>query len=364
MLLFEQIPIDIQFKYYTYIPSIAEDNNAGQGYTATSQEAIIQKDSVVTLTQGNDTIGYRFDGYTYVAPKSYAGSKEFVLTELNQTQQQFTITDEILSYLSTIEVVENKIPLVVYVNYVKQYTYEIEYKCNVAQVSANITNNATGDVMSQYVYYDYGTPLNIAIKTADTKHYKLDVVLTKSGTDEEINTSTISSVDVVAGSVIQTNLDNLAGFTAIRELTDHYVITIDIVVEKYDTKLNQYLNNGNAGIDEQSSSLQAKGDTLFNLADNVYYKVSDTVTHEYESAVEISIYVLKPQNTESQYYTLSEVKLNGITLNVQLTGETELEGKASYVYTFEYVLQGDELPTEQALDIYFNAIYYVSMGIG
>ena len=52
----------------------------------------------------------------------------------------FTINETILQYLETVEVENGKLPLVIYVNYVKQYTFKFEYLCDKNEVSASVTD--------------------------------------------------------------------------------------------------------------------------------------------------------------------------------------------------------------------------------
>ncbi|MBO5910568.1 MAG: hypothetical protein J6Q15_03575, partial [Clostridia bacterium] len=93
--MFEQVAIDIEFKYYAVSPSVEEDTNAGQGYTYSYENfdktTIIKEGSTIKLNRGVDNLGYRFDGYSYVAPKGVELSKEFDLTDISSTQQQFVM---------------------------------------------------------------------------------------------------------------------------------------------------------------------------------------------------------------------------------------------------------------------------------
>ncbi|MBQ8522247.1 MAG: InlB B-repeat-containing protein [Clostridia bacterium] len=360
-LMFKQIPIDIQFSYYTVIPDV-EQVNAGKDYLASSNTAVVQKDSEITITKGNDGIGFRFDGYTYGAPKG-EGGKQLGETSINETQTKFTITKQIMEYLSTVQVVDGKMPLIIYVNYVRQYTYQVRYLCNSGEVRQSVTN-AEGKELLAKTHYDYGTEMNISIKTVDTKHYKIKAIISNASGVENINTSSISNVEVVDGSVILTNLNNLAGFTINRNLTSNYVITIDTEVECYDTKLNQHLYNKiDVSETPQSTTLKQQGDTLFNLYQNIYYKVDKQVTHQYGTEVKILIYVLNPQDTTKQYYKLSEAKLNDEKLTIEYIDQSEVEGNTASVYSVKYMLKGDNLPTELKLDLYFKALYYVEVKI-
>lgn len=358
-LIFEQLPIDIQFKYYVVSPTIEEDINAGSNYIANCSDNIIKENSVVTLTKGNDNEGYRFDGYSYVAPKGNNDSKEFELITLNETQQQFTINEEMLSYLEAVDYVDNKLPLVIYINYVRQYKFDFVYECDYDMVVATVLDK-DGNKLKEEQYYDYATELTIKVQMLDTKHYQVEVELNNGVESELVNTSTIDEVGVVEGSIITTNIGNLAGFTIERGLVNNYIITIDAIAEKYDTILHQNLYKQVGTSEEpQSVNLQGKDEQYFNLYENIYYQVK--ASHEYSTEVEVNIFVLKPINQGTQYYTIADAYLNDSKLTIDYMGEYEMDTMEGYLYSFKYRLIGEDLPTELKLDINFKALYYIQM---
>ena len=357
-LMFEQIPIDIQFKYYVISPTIVEDINAGNQYTAHCDNNIIQENSLVTLTKGNDNVGYRFEGYSYNAPIGDANSNQFDLATINTTQQSFVIEGELLDYLSTINIVNNKLPLIIYVNYVRQYYFDIMYLCAEDDVVVDV-NDKNGNILVEGLYYDYGTELSIDIQSLDTKHYQLEVVLYSENKTETINTATVNDVELVEESIITTNLGGLSGFVATRQLVSNYVIKINTIVEKYNTVLNQNLYK-QLGVSEDipSVDLQGKDNDYFEWH-GIYYQVN--ATHEYSTEVEIKIFVLKPMDKTKQYYTIDEVYLNDKKVAVSYDGEGELDSMKGYYYSFKYKLIGDDLPTELKLDVNFKALYYIEL---
>ncbi len=374
-LIFEQIPIEIEFKYYTISPNVEEDNNAvqtGKEYTSTSDDTVLKQGSKVMLTRGQDAPGYRFEKYTY----RQADGTEFILTEVNENQVEFEISGDVVDYLEEAEIVDSKITLVVYVNYVRQYQVHYEYICNPDLVHIQLHDKA-GNPLQQLVYYDYGTEMEIDIQTSDTAHYSVTATIavgtppvgeeTDTRTIEIISTSTKDSVELVSGSIKSTNLGKLAGFKADRVLTDTYTITLNANVEMYDTQLTQSLKNDVSSAAEQESAGLIGQTDDFQLVENIYYKVGAGVTHEYGSAVQMEIYVLIPPeevDTTKQYYVITGATLNGEDIEVGgLKTRTvgEYNGHAFNVYTITYLLSGEELPTTQELEIKFSAVYYVSL---
>ena len=365
---FEQIPINVEFEYYEVVPEIKQNSNAGQNYVAekVDNQAIIQKGSVIAITKGTDNDGYRFNGYTYGAPQGDANAKELDLNIVDGIEQ-FVIDDNILDSLSTVNKVDNKLPLVIYVNYVRQYTFEYEYKCNENDVQVLVRDDLDNE-LSPNTYYDYDTEMYISIRSNDSKHVKIKVNISRlNDKDEVIGTESISTInmdkaDIVDASMITTNLGNLSGFTVNKHLTSKYVIGLDIDNEKYNTVLNQKLFNttNEEATSSQATNLIDKGDEVFNLYENIYYKLN--ATHEYGTEVNMTIYVLKPVDKALQYYTIDSVELNNQQLQVVYNGETTIDAGTSYEYSIKYNLVGESLPTELQLDLNFKALYYIELG--
>jgi hypothetical protein len=175
-----------------------------------------------------------------------------------------------------------------------------------------------------------------------------------------ISNETIEYTETVADSIIYTNLGHLAGFVIEKVLDANYTITVNVVVEKYDTTLNQKLYK-QLGVSEtpQSTRLQSQTEEYFNLYENIYYKVN--ASHEYGTLVEVSVFVLKPLDVDKQYYTIANVELNGIELQIEYVGEGELDDNEGYYYSFSYNLVGADLPTVMNLDVSFNAMYHIGL---
>ena len=358
-LIFKQIPIEVEYKYYTVVPEV-EEVLAGQGYTITADTTPIQKGTKVTLIKGEDNVGYRFDGYTYVSPKGEEGSKEFSLTEISDKEQEFSIDEEILRNLRE---EEGKLVLTVYVNYVRQYKYEYDYRCNSGEVRASVIGVSSGKAMQEGEYYDYGTKMQVRVETVDSKHYKINVEMTNAYGNEIFNTETIQAeeVEVVEGSVVNTNLGSVAGFGVVRELRSNEVIRLGVEVEKYDTILSQKLQKT---LDEEAigetTSLLNQGNGLFSLGDNIYYEIEGT--HEYGTEIEVRIHVIMPEESTEQYYTLTGARVNGKEATIRKEGTSEIDGCGSEVYVLRYSLRG-EIPTSMEVELDFVALYFVQVGV-
>lgn len=349
---FKQVPIEIEFKYYTIIPEIKEVY-AGEGYVANSTDTIIQKGSEVILSKGNDKVGYRFEKYSYKS----ANGKELKLTQINSSEHSFTIDDEIMNYLSTTEQVGGKLILKIYVNYVSQYKYEYEYLCDAKDIEQKVVGSMKQE-LKEGEYYDYGTDMEVKINTVDSDHYKIKVVFDNGQTLEEISSDTIASVQLVEGSIKQTNIKNLSGFAIIRKLTSNYIIKIEIEAEKYDTNLIQTLNKTLVGKDEIGNiGLQSQGSQIFSIKENIYYEVEGS--HRYGTEVKVNIYIIDATDEEGEYYELSGASLNGREVTADEEGKVEMLGKMAKKYSIRYILTGADLPTTIQLNTIFKALYYV-----
>ena len=223
-------------------------------------------------------------------------------------------------------------------------------------------------------YYDYNTELNIDVHTIDTKHNKLEVTISNGIEEENILINSENKDSISFKETILTNLENLAGFVLSKALTSNYVITINTILEKYDTKLNQNLYKQVDSVDTtQTTNLIEKGSDLFHLYENIYYKVDST--HDYGTQVTVTIYVLKPPtqvDKTKQYYTIN--LKNGASLNGQQLSIREINNDYSLsdsnylldnakcnVYQIQYTLFGEDLPVEMVLDIDFKALYYLEI---
>ena len=328
---FETLSLNVEFKYYVISPEVAENVDAGYGY-AVSGVIDATEGRVNTLIKGTDNVGFRFDGYTYIAPKGQENSKEFDLTKVDETRQNFVQEGELLDYLGTLPIVNKGLKLTIYINYVEQYAFDLDYQSNENLVNAKVLDS-NNDELVEGVYYDYGTQLVIDIQAKDVKHYKLEMTLTNKDGQEIISTSTMNSVELAKDSVVTTNLGNLSGFIANRQLISKYTIAIKVLVEKYNTVLNQNLYK-QVGVSEtpQSVDLQNQSDEYFHLYENIYYKVS--ANHEYGTQVVVTVFVLKPMDRTQQYYVIDSAYLNDAGLTINYDGEGELNGIMGDCYTF------------------------------
>ncbi|MBQ7798683.1 MAG: hypothetical protein IJ371_06135, partial [Clostridia bacterium] len=168
-------------------------------------------------------------------------------------------------------------------------------------------------------------------------------------------------VEVVEGSVVNTNLGSVAGFGVVRELRSNEVIRLGVEVEKYDTILSQKLQKT---LDEEAigetTSLLNQGNGLFSLGDNIYYEIEGT--HEYGTEIEVRIHVIMPEESTEQYYTLTGARVNGKEATIRKEGTSEIDGCGSEVYVLRYSLRG-EIPTSMEVELDFVALYFVQVGV-
>ena len=340
---FKQIPIEVSFKYYQSVPTIQEVEDAGRDYMVTytnpDQYDKIEQGSVVNISKGTDAIGYGFSGYTYAGP-------EGVGKALNE---QFTITEEVMNYLSGVEMQTNAdgdkyIPLTIYVNYIKQYTFDIEYKCDESKVAVDITT-PDGQKMSPTGYYNYGTAFKVTIKATDTDHYQVKV---KINDDKIDNENQLGITDKV-----ETNLNNLSGFTTSRNMIKDYNIIVDVVAEKYYMGLTQKAYEISTEVNEENTEL-TEAKEWFELGLNVYYRIEGTF--EYGTSVEVQIYVKNPLDITKTYYKLTNVKVNGMDIRL-----AESVGSEGYIYTLTYKIEGQNLPTHADIEVNLKAMCYVKL---
>jgi len=357
-LIFEEIAIHVEFKYYVTVPTVQEAQ-VGENYTASSESKIIKEGSKVVLTKGQDKEGYRFVGYSYSAPQQIDGSKEFVFRKIDETQEEFVVEGDVIDYLEGVGIQNNKITLVVYVNYIKQYKIDYIYECDEALI--NITTKDLGNkTVAEGEYRDYKTDIIIDVQAVDIEHYNIEIIL-DNGSKETFNTETMDNAEFEEDSVKLSNIGKLSGFKVRRELINDYKITIRIVAEKYDTQLVQKLYKEiNKETNDESTNLIAKEQGVFHLYENIYYKVESS--HNYGTEVKVTIFVLKPVDKDKQYYMLSKATLNGNELDIGYEGEGVQDNEDCYIYTLNYSLVGNNLPLVQTLDVEFNALYYVEIG--
>ncbi len=365
ILIFKQLQIDIEFKYYEIIPQVQEVQ-AGSGYVAESDTAIIQKGSLITLINGIDTEGYRFVNYSYGAPMG-EGRKELELSELEDGKQQFTVDNTILEYIDQQAKISNQesteettLKLVIYINFIKQYKYEVNYELEHENAEKNVVCeivDAEAYPLIEGEYYDYGTEFKIIAQTEDTEHYRIEAIITNSEGSENI-TST-NRPDYLAD-IKETNKLNLAGFTVSKVFTSDYIIQLKAIAETYDTMLKLQMNKGNA-VDEVQVILPGQTEDMFKLTNTVYYTVD--ATHAYGSEVRVKIYVLNTPEVfdGEQYYVLKGATVNGNEFKIVGGTTGTVEGKACTVYHVQYNLTGADLPMEQQLLINLNAMYYVKV---
>ena len=352
---FKQIPIEIEFKYVVTQPSLGIDGGAGRYYMANSDTDIVKIGSTITLNKGNDTNGYKFLTYSYGAPIDDVDDANEITLDANN---QFVIEGDIATYLSQQEIVDDEIKFVIYINYAKQFTYNIVYNGDSSKVNISVAN-AEGTPLTQNLYYDYNTELYIDAKAIDTLHYALAVEVKIGASVELLNSNNMADDKFVEGSKMLTNHGHLSGFVACRNLIDNCTITITATAEEYDTKLieNKYVEIDNAN--QTSTMLSEAPIGYFRLTDNVYYRVQGT--HNYGSKVTVTIFVLEPVDKAELYYELSNVTLNGNEIEVNYTGTGGIGGQVGKTYKIEYNLTGDDLPVECQLEINLKALYYVEI---
>ncbi|MBO5910217.1 MAG: InlB B-repeat-containing protein [Clostridia bacterium] len=345
---FKQIPIEIEFEYYEEIPDI-KPVAAGYGYMATSNTSIIQKGSEITINKGVDAQGYRYQRYTYAGPGDQGINLE--LTN-NSGEDKFIITEEIMQYLST----QEELVLTIYINYVHQYRYQIEYECKPTEVTWNVVD-MQGNRLEENDYYDYDTRMNILVESKDSEHYKIEATIITQDENEVIKEG-CRPHDIKSEK--ETNKGHLSGFEVVRDLRSDCTIVIGIDAEEYDTKLYEKLYNGEDDTVENATSLKLQGESQFELTNKIYYEVESS--HKYGSEVVVRIYVVNvPEMYDGeQYYKLSKVNLNGRELEVT---ELDTEGETESVYEIKYILEGSSLPIEQSLEVYFTALYLVRISM-
>jgi hypothetical protein len=341
---FKQMPIEIEFEYYEEIPEV-KLAAAGYGYTATSNTSIIQKGSEVTINKGVDGQGYRYQRYTYGGPGDYGTN----LTLTNDGgEDKFVITKEIMDYLST----QEELVLTIYINYVHQYMYQVEYECKPNEVKCEVVDEH-GSKLEEQVYYDYGTEISILVESKDSEHYKIKTEIIYSN-DSEVIKEGYRPHDIKSEK--ETNKGHLSGFEIVRNLISDCTIVIGVEAEEYDTKLREKLYNGESDIVENTTGLKSRGESTFELTDKIYYEVEST--HKYGSEVVVRIYVTRvPEIYDGErYYKLSKVKFNGRELEVD---ELATNDETVDVYEIKYMLDGNSLPIEQSLEVCFTALYHV-----
>lgn len=371
VLAFRQIPIDIEFKYYEIIPQV-EEVQAGSNYTAVSDTSIIHEGTIITLTQGIDTEGYRFVDYSYGASSGEA-RKELALTDLGNSQYEFTMDRPLLEYidaqskLSSGELEEGQLApnlkFVIYINFIKQYKYELEDISEESYVVYKVAD-INGNDLLEGQYYDYGTQFNIIAQTADIEHYRIEATITNSGGVEEI-TSINRPLDLTE--VKETNRLNLSGFTILKTFDSDYTILLKAIAEEYHTTLKQSLYLGEANVQYQEIELNDGTITQIDVNDTIYYEID--ATYLYGSLVTINVYVMNSPTEgfdDNQYYVLDlgQLKINGndsiLTVNEQ---QKTIDEKQYTMYQLTYNLSGHltENADPAELEIVFNAMYYIKI---
>ena len=344
---FTQIPFEVEVKHYlTTEARELEDSEIPAECIAvkdmTDNERYIQSGSKVKLSKSADKTGYRFNGYTYVAPQG----QELAIA----LGDEFIVDETMLQHLATVGTNEKgNVPIVIYLNYVKQYTFNISAK----GASVQILDNDNKEI-NPSKYYDFGTQFKVKAKANDSEHYQIKASINGTEVSEE-------NQDYVSISE-NTNLGNPSGFTTVNyTLNNNYKILVEVVAEKYSIKLNQELNNGTA-IEKDDETLATQG-TWFNLSDNVYYRALGTFG--YNTEVEIHIFVENPQVDESTYYVLNKVSVDGREVNVKVDNQSTVDGKQGVTYTVKHTVLGEPLVADSAITseitVTFNALYYVTV---
>ncbi len=339
---FRQVPIRVNFKYVQVVPSL-EEVEVEEEYVSISESGLIEKGSEVTLIQGKDKVGYRFNGYTYEGPQGEG--KVLGGTEV-EGSYTFTITEEIMEHLGNVgKNSEGELVLEIYVNYVKQYIYEVVYGSDSRYINVEVKDES-GQEVKKGEYWDYGTEIKIKVSSKDTEHRKIEMK--------------INGIEVEETAKLEkeyTNLGNVSGYTKQEILTENKSIWVRSEVEKYDTILKESLVTGEGEQSPQSLTLMGK-EGIFHLTKNIYYEVEGS--HEYGSEVVVRVYVTEAVEESEQYYGINEAKLNGERLSILELGESE-EVPGSVEYEIRYILR-DGMPTEQTLELSFNALYLVKVG--
>ncbi len=344
---FTQIPFEVEFKHYlTTEARELEGSEIPAECIAvkdmTDNERYIQSGSKVKLSKSTDKTGYRFNGYTYVAPQGQESAIEL--------DDEFIVDETMLQHLATVGTNEKgNVPIVIYLNYVKQYTFNISAK----GASVQILDNGNKEI-NPSKYYDFGTEFKVKAKANDSEHYQIKASINGTEVSEEYR----DDVSIPEN----TNLGNLSGFTTVNyTLNNNYTILVEVVAEKYSIKLNQKLNNG-AGIEEDDETLATQS-TWFNLSDNVYYQALGTFG--YNTEVEIHIFVANPQVDESTYYVLNKVLVDGREVSVKAGNQSTVDGKQGVMYTVKHTVLGEPLVADSAITseitVTFNALYYVTV---
>ena len=105
-------------------------------------------------------------------------------------EYEFEIDEEILEHLSRVpENIDNKIPLVIYVNYVKQYMINLEYEA--MEVKVRLLDEED-NVMDSSMYYDYDTEFKLQVEAVDSVHYQVEAEVN----GERIDNSKRGEIDV------------------------------------------------------------------------------------------------------------------------------------------------------------------------
>ena len=347
---FTQIPFEVEFKYYLIDPIQEEVESSAYptGYMASQDTEIMQSGSEVTLTKGEDKVGYRFNGYTYVSYQGNADAKELEST--------FTVNEEMLQHLATAGVnAKGNIPLVVYVNYVRQYTFDI----SVNEDTVVKVLDESNEEIDPSKYYDYGTPFKVSVRAMDKEHYQIVATISMNGVEEVVRQESQTEVEESGN----TNLGHLSSFrTGVKPLTDTCKIETSVIAEKYAIKLNEQLNIGTETTGKQEELIEEE--SWFSLSDNIYYKTIGDFS--YNTEVEIKIFVASPRVDLTQYYVLDKILINGGDVTLDRGTSEEVEGRQGLTYSIKYTMQGGLLMGETLamvkVDILFNALYYVDLG--
>jgi uncharacterized protein YkuJ len=355
---FTQIPFEVEFKYWLIEPEIKEleGDALPEGYFATANTEVMQLGSEVILNQGEDKVGYGFDGYTYMANKKDESSENLGLIEIDETTQMFVLNSDILSTLSNDNIQtdgdKQYIALVIYVNYIRQYTFEINSQESVVEIFAE-----NGEKIDHTKYYNHGTEFKISVRAKDTDHYQIDAIIN----NDMINNANKGNVI----SQINTNLGNLSGFEIEYVLDSGCKIETSVLAEKYTINLNQQLYNSIDSSNESPKELSTEtpNEDWFKLSENIYYKVAGDFS--YNTAVEVQIFVANSKVNQTTYYVLDTITINGQQINLGTANVSTVDSKDGVIYSANYNIVGGLLSNESAaiakMDVKFKALYYVTL---
>lgn len=367
-LIFDRIPINIQFSYRLYGETLDNPDGSsmlGSGYNYSSNDEIIKQNSEIVLRKGQDSEGYRFNGYSYQAPLNSSTGSPILL------EDNFVISDEILDYLSTVEPVNGELPLIIYINYVSQYRFYVELEGVTDKIQYTISDQ-NGNQLEQNTYYDRSTELDISISSTDTANYVIKrLEIRDIDANGELGNNYVFKLDGITmdqvhnvNNVIYTNNNHVAGFDLIRYLIYDFNIVIELVPEQYSTNITEYKYLTSTDLDNNNMIEAGKGQItsisdIFDLGlEGVHYLVEGSC--EYNTEVKVTIIIENPPSDNTEWVSLYKIILNGSEISLPNYSEIIYSGVESKAYTFTYMLTGNNFE----LDIQYVSVYKLDIVAG